>query len=147
MEIHHMYNNRNSRSGGRDAETPRAVPLIRTMNKKQSRATLIADGLAVKAKWKTLIKEASELWPRVPAEELAKVDGSFPRLAGLIQLRYGASREQSDAQVTAFFAKHYPAPAAAAPIILAPAPAPAPVAVSAPAALPEATPAEVPPQA
>ncbi|MDB5985212.1 MAG: hypothetical protein JWR16_265 [Nevskia sp.] len=81
------------------------VKLPRTNN--QIKAAVIADGLAAKAKWKTLLAEAKTVWTKVPPEDLAKVDGNFYKLAGLVQLRYQVSREESDRQVKDFFDKHY----------------------------------------
>ena len=74
---------------------------------KQIRANVIADGLAAKQKWKTLIAEAKATWERISPEELAEVNGSFHRLAGLVQLRQKISRVESDQQVRAFLDKHY----------------------------------------
>lgn len=82
-----------------------AIKLPRTNN--QIKAAVIADGVAAKAKWKTLLAEAKSVWTKVPPEDLAKVDGNFYKLAGLVQLRYQVSREESDRQVKSFFDKHY----------------------------------------
>ena len=72
----------------------------------QIRASATADGFALKAKWKTLLAQARELWPKVPAEELAGVDGNIHKLAGLVQLRYRLDREESNRQVKEFFDRH-----------------------------------------
>lgn len=79
-----------------------AVPRTR----KQISASLLADGLALKARWKTLIADAKSVWPKISAEELASAHGDIHRLAGMVQLRCQLSREESDRQVKAFFAKH-----------------------------------------
>lgn len=89
------------------ATASRAPEPLRT--NKQVRVSALAEGLAVKAKWKTLIAEAKTVWPKVPPEELATVGGNFHVLAGLVQLRYRVSREESDRQVREFFDKHYSA--------------------------------------
>jgi hypothetical protein len=75
-------------------------------SKKQSTASLFAAERAMKLKWKSLIGAAHAVWNRISPEELAKVQGSIPTLAGLVQLRHQLSREESDAQVKAFFATH-----------------------------------------
>jgi len=75
--------------------------------KSQLRASALAEGLAIKAKWKTLITEAKTVWPKVHAEELATAGGNFHVLAGLVQMRCQISREESDRQVKAFLDKHY----------------------------------------
>jgi len=83
---------------------PAAVP-PRTKN--QLRASALADALAVKAKWKSLIGEAQEVWPQLHTEELATVAGNFHVLAGLVQLRCRLSRADSDQQARAFLDRHY----------------------------------------
>jgi len=85
--------------------TPAAPAAPRTNN--QIKSTAMADGRAVKAKWKPLIAEAKTVWSKLYPEELAKVDGNFHVLAGLVQMRYQLSREESNRQVTAFLDKHY----------------------------------------
>jgi hypothetical protein len=81
-----------------------AAPPLRTRN--QSRASAMADGLALRAKWKAALPEARSAWPKLGAEELVQVAGNFHRLAGLVQLRQQLSREESDRQVRTFFDKH-----------------------------------------
>jgi hypothetical protein len=75
--------------------------------KNQIKATAMADGLAAKVRWKTLTTEAKATWEKLYPEDLARVDGNFHKLAGLVQLRYHISREESDRQVKDFFDKHY----------------------------------------
>ncbi len=84
-------------------------------SKKQSAANRFAAEHAMKLKWKSLIGAAHAVWNRISPEELAKVQGSIPTLAGLVQLRHQLSREESDAQVKAFFATHLPVEAAPPP--------------------------------
>jgi hypothetical protein len=86
-----------------------AAPAAPVRTRNQIKATALGDLMAGRSKWKGLLPEARSIWAKVPPEELARVDGSFHRLAGLVQLRYHLSREESDRQVRAFFDKHYPA--------------------------------------
>ena len=72
------------------------------------KASALAESLAIRKKWKSLIAEALATWPRLHAEELASVGGDFHILAGLVQLRQRISREESDRQVKEFLARHYP---------------------------------------
>ncbi len=81
-----------------------ATCAARTNN--QIRASATADSFALKVKWKTLLASAHALWPKVPAEELAGVDGNIHKLAGLVQLRYRLDREESNRQVQEFFDQH-----------------------------------------
>ncbi len=78
------------------------------LTKKQSTASRFAAEHAMKVKWKSLIGAAHAVWNRISPEELAKVQGNIPALAGLVQLRHQLSRQESDAQVKAFFATHFP---------------------------------------
>lgn len=91
---------------GPAAAKPLPAPM-RTKN--QIKASVLADGIAAKAKWKSLVAEARTIWPKLQPEELTPVGGNFHVLAGLVQLRYRVSREESDRQVKEFFDKHYPA--------------------------------------
>ncbi len=83
-------------------------PAAPPRSNRQSRASALIDALAVRSNWQTLIAEARALWPAVHAEEMAKVMGDFHVLAGLVQLRQHLSREESDQQVRAFFARQTP---------------------------------------
>jgi hypothetical protein len=74
--------------------------------RKQVTASLLAEGIAAKARWKTLVAPARTTWPKLSVEELRPVHGDIHRLAGLVQLRCQLSREESDRQVKAFFAQH-----------------------------------------
>lgn len=89
------------------AATRCPAPLPKT--KKQTTASLLASGLAGRARWKVLIEAASTTWPQISAAELATSGGNKHALAGLVQLRQRVSRAESDEQVGAFFAAH-PAP-------------------------------------
>ncbi|NGY04651.1 hypothetical protein [Solimonas terrae] len=85
---------------------PAVRPLPTKLTKSQTRAAVLADALAIKRKWKTLIALAGATWNKLHTEELVRVDGNFHRLAGLVQLRYAVSREEADRQTKAFFALH-----------------------------------------
>lgn len=90
-------------------ETPKPAGITPAFpSRGQLKAAALAESLAIKKKWKSLIAEALATWPRLHAEELATVGGNFHVLAGLVQLRHRLSREESDRQVKEFLAKHYP---------------------------------------
>lgn len=74
--------------------------------KNQLKAAALAEARAVKAQWRTLIADAKATWAKIHPQELASVEGNFHRLAGLVQMRYQVSREESDRQVNAFFDAH-----------------------------------------
>jgi len=73
---------------------------------RQIRSDEALHSLAIKAKWMLALPAAEVQWPKIPEEDLARVDGNIHRLAGLIQMCHRLSREDSNQQVKAFFEKH-----------------------------------------
>lgn len=88
------------------AANPATAAVAPPRTKSQIRAAAVADGVAVKAKWKQVIDDAKSTWPKIAVEELAPVAGNFHRLAGLVQLRHQTRRAEADRQAKAFFEKH-----------------------------------------
>lgn len=80
------------------------------LTKNQLRATNLANGRAWKTQWRAMSMAAATVWPRLHPEDLARSEGDFHKLAGVIQQRYQLSREESNRQVLAFFDRH-PSPA------------------------------------
>ncbi|SEQ00201.1 hypothetical protein SAMN04488038_10343 [Solimonas aquatica] len=100
----------------RPSQYPAPVKVRRapgTPTKNQLRAAAQAEARAVKEQWLSLLAPAKATWAKLHPQELAGVEGNFHKLAGLVQLRYQLSREESDRQVNAFFDTHR-APLAAA---------------------------------
>jgi uncharacterized protein YjbJ (UPF0337 family) len=60
----------------------------------------------LEGQWKQIAGKAREQWGNLTDDELAKVEGRAERLAGLIQEKYGTSREEADRSVRAFFEKY-----------------------------------------
>lgn len=89
------------------APAPPAAPKAMRSNN-QIGASAFADGLAVRAKWRTVVAEAKVNWEQIPLTDLQAVDGNFHRLAGLLQQRYQLDRESANVQARAFFDKHFP---------------------------------------
>lgn len=77
-----------------------------TPTKSQLRAMAQAEAHAVKTQWLSLMVPAKATWDKIHPQELVGVEGNFHKLAGLVQMRYRLSREESDRQVNAFFAEH-----------------------------------------
>ena len=89
-----------------------------TPTKAQLKAAAKAETRALRGRWRSVQAEARSVWAKLQPEELARTDGNFHMLAGLVQMRYQLSRQESDRQVSAFLAQYCappPAPAAAAP--------------------------------
>ncbi len=60
----------------------------------------------LEGQWKQLSGKAKAAWGDLTDDELTKVNGDAERLAGLIQERYGRTREEADREVKAFFDKN-----------------------------------------
>lgn len=57
----------------------------------------------VAGKWKQLIGKAKTAWGDLTDDELTRVEGNAERLSGLIQERYGKTKEEAEKEVRAFF--------------------------------------------
>ena len=57
----------------------------------------------IAGKWKQLAGRAKAAWGEVTDDELSRSQGNGERLAGLIQERYGKTREQAEKEVRDFF--------------------------------------------
>ena len=57
----------------------------------------------LKGQWKQLVGKAKTTWGKLTDDELLKIEGNAQRLSGLVQERYGATREEAEQQVKKFF--------------------------------------------
>jgi uncharacterized protein YjbJ (UPF0337 family) len=57
-------------------------------------------------KWKQMVGKAKTAWAGLTDDELTKAEGRVDKLAGLIQERYGKTREQAELEVRNFFDSH-----------------------------------------
>jgi len=57
----------------------------------------------IKGQWKQLLGKAKTTWGKLTDDELLKIEGNAQRLTGLVQERYGATREDAEKQVKKFF--------------------------------------------
>ncbi len=60
----------------------------------------------LEGQWKQLAGKAKAAWGDLTDDDLAKVNGNAERLAGLLQEKYGRTREEADREVKAFFDKN-----------------------------------------
>lgn len=60
----------------------------------------------IKGQWKQLKGKAKAAWGDLTDDELTKVEGNADQLSGLIQERYGRSRDEADREVRDFFDRH-----------------------------------------
>jgi len=56
-----------------------------------------------KGKWKRQVGAAKILWGRLTDDELLKAEGHVEKLVGLVQERYGITRDEANKQVENFF--------------------------------------------
>jgi uncharacterized protein YjbJ (UPF0337 family) len=53
-------------------------------------------------KWKEIRGKAKQTWGKLTDNDLDRISGRFDELAGLVQQRYGYSKEQAEKEVTHF---------------------------------------------
>ena len=56
----------------------------------------------LQGKWKQARGKVKQQWGRLTDDELDQISGYYDELAGLIQERYGYSREKAEQEVNAF---------------------------------------------
>jgi uncharacterized protein YjbJ (UPF0337 family) len=57
----------------------------------------------ITGKWKQLKGEAKIMWGKLTDDELDQAEGQKDKLAGLIQERYGRTKEEAETEVKRFF--------------------------------------------
>ena len=57
----------------------------------------------IAGKWKQLTGKAKAAWGDLTDDELTRVEGNAERLSGLIQERYGKTKEEAEKEVKTFF--------------------------------------------
>jgi uncharacterized protein YjbJ (UPF0337 family) len=57
----------------------------------------------IAGKWKQLTGKAKTVWGDLTDDELTRTEGDAERLAGLIQERYGKTKDQAEKEVRDFF--------------------------------------------
>jgi len=62
----------------------------------------------LKGQWRQLQGEAKRQWGKLTDDELTKIEGSYDKLLGKIQERYGYQRDQAEREVDAWL-KNQPA--------------------------------------
>lgn len=57
----------------------------------------------IEGKWKQLKGKARETWGDITDDEFERSKGDAQQLAGLVQERYGRTREEAEKEVKAFY--------------------------------------------
>jgi len=57
----------------------------------------------LEGQWKQLAGKAKTAWGELTDDELTKTKGNAQQLAGLVQERYGRTREEAEREVKDFF--------------------------------------------
>lgn len=60
----------------------------------------------IAGKWKQLKGEAKVLWGKLTDDELDIAEGNRDKLAGLLQERYGKTKEAAQREVDDFFSRY-----------------------------------------
>jgi uncharacterized protein YjbJ (UPF0337 family) len=59
----------------------------------------------LEGKWKQLRGEVRRVWGKLTNSDVDKVKGSYERLAGVLQERYGYNREQAEKEISDFLTR------------------------------------------
>ncbi|NYT83072.1 CsbD family protein [Alcaligenaceae bacterium] len=60
----------------------------------------------IEGQWKQLSGKAKAVWGDITDDELTRINGNAQQLAGLVQERYGRTREEAEREVKEFFDKN-----------------------------------------
>lgn len=60
----------------------------------------------IQGKWQQITAEAKKVWGKLSDDDFTQAQGNVEKLAGLIQERYGRSKEQAQREVQEFIAKY-----------------------------------------
>ncbi|AHV92753.1 CsbD family protein [Bordetella holmesii] len=60
----------------------------------------------IAGKWKQLTGKTKAAWGELTDDELTRTEGNAERLAGLIQERYGKTKQEAQKEVSDFFDKN-----------------------------------------
>ncbi len=56
-----------------------------------------------KGKWKQVRGRAKQAWSDLTDDDLARIDGSYDRLVGTLQEKYGYTKAEAEAKIDAEF--------------------------------------------
>lgn len=56
----------------------------------------------IKGQWNQIVGVAKQTWSKITDDELLGIEGDVQRLSGLVQERYGVTREQAESEIKTF---------------------------------------------
>lgn len=59
----------------------------------------------LEGKWRQLRGEVRKTWGKVTDDDLDQIQGSYDRLIGMLQVKYGYTREQASEEINNFLNK------------------------------------------
>jgi uncharacterized protein YjbJ (UPF0337 family) len=78
-----------------------AVPSARPTDRR-----IVMNNDQIAGKWKQLKGEAKIMWGKLTDDELDQAEGHKDKLAGMIQERYGRTKEEAEKEVNSFFERY-----------------------------------------
>lgn len=60
----------------------------------------------IEGNWKEFKGKAVAQWGKLTGDEIDRIDGRRTELAGLIQQKYGKTREEAEKEIDAWMARH-----------------------------------------
>lgn len=57
-------------------------------------------------KWEQLKGSIKQTWGEITDDELTKINGSAQKMAGILQEKYGRTKEQAEKEVEGFWSRH-----------------------------------------
>jgi uncharacterized protein YjbJ (UPF0337 family) len=57
-------------------------------------------------KWEQLKGSIKQTWGEITDDELTKINGSAQKMAGILQEKYGRTKDQAEKEVEGFWSRH-----------------------------------------
>ena len=77
--------------------------IMNTQDRKPERSNFVVNEDTVKGKWKEIKGDVQKMWGKLTSDELDQAQGDLTSLSGMIQRRYGESKEAVDTKLNDYF--------------------------------------------